>query len=588
MIYLNQESRLGMGIKSKKNNSLAHDIRSNSWNLLNSNVFVFSFFLVTTICLQWAAGACSSEYGRQPDEAAHFITGLMVRDFLFSLDWLHPYNFAENYYLHYPKVAIGHWPPFFYLVEGLWILLFTPYRLSILLLTTLLTTLLALTLYSVSKAEFGRLISVSTGFLFILLPKVQEYTGLVMLEIPTALFGFWSVLYFGKYLDSEKSRDAIMFGLFASMTILTKPIGIALGLIPPIALILTGRYKLLMNLSFWLPAFIVIILCGPWYWYSLNMATKGMIEEPLNLLYSLPTLFTYTRGLISIMGIGLLIVIAIGVGSVILKRTGSSRSMGIWIANGAFLIGLFGFLCVVTHQVPNSRYLCSALPSLFVFLAAGIGCISDRIQFRQFSVLGIKSLVISIIVIGFMCEVFRVPQETFSGFKTAIKETLLSDPSLQNSIFLISSDSKGEGAFISEVATQEDRPGHVVLRSSKFLSTSNWNGDLYKSLYETSEEIAHVLESVPVGIVAIDMSVPSEKMMKSDILLKKTMESNPEKWKNIGTFPVVRRTTTYNEGLTFYRFIGHKKLNTSPVRINMNTSLNRTLTLPSEYHYSIH
>ena len=36
--------------------------------------------------------------------------------------------FAENYYLHYPEVAMGHWPPGFYLLQAVWTLLFPTQR----------------------------------------------------------------------------------------------------------------------------------------------------------------------------------------------------------------------------------------------------------------------------------------------------------------------------------------------------------------------------------------------------------------------------------------------------------------------------
>ena len=52
------------------------------------------------------------------------MTGLMVRDYIAAGFPDSPFRFAENYYLHYPKVAIGHWPPVFYSIQAAWMLIF--------------------------------------------------------------------------------------------------------------------------------------------------------------------------------------------------------------------------------------------------------------------------------------------------------------------------------------------------------------------------------------------------------------------------------------------------------------------------------
>src|SRR5215471_5652765 len=63
--------------------------------------------------LQWLGGAYHNEFAGYPDEGAHFVTGLMLRDIVAQRQLTSLQQFAENYYLHYPKVALGHWPPFF-------------------------------------------------------------------------------------------------------------------------------------------------------------------------------------------------------------------------------------------------------------------------------------------------------------------------------------------------------------------------------------------------------------------------------------------------------------------------------------------
>src|SRR5438309_11882614 len=106
-----------------------------AWALL------FTLYFLIVAALQWRTNAFHSELGGSPDEPAHYVTGLLVRDYVAAgLPW-NPLFYAQNFYVHYPKVALGHWPPFFYLVQAAWTLPFTPSRTSVILLMAVLTAI---------------------------------------------------------------------------------------------------------------------------------------------------------------------------------------------------------------------------------------------------------------------------------------------------------------------------------------------------------------------------------------------------------------------------------------------------------------
>src|SRR5438874_11144897 len=92
--------------------------------IIGEGVAAFAALLGFVVTLQVLGGAYASGFGGYPDEPAHLVTSLMVRDFLANLDFRRPWQFAQQYYFHYPKVAIGHWPPMFYGALGIWLLLF--------------------------------------------------------------------------------------------------------------------------------------------------------------------------------------------------------------------------------------------------------------------------------------------------------------------------------------------------------------------------------------------------------------------------------------------------------------------------------
>ena len=165
-------------------------------------ILAYPFFFMLVALFQWIAGAYTNECGCHPDEAAHYLSGLLVRDYLVSGTYVSPLDYAEHFYVHYPKLAIGHWPPLFHAVEGAWGVLFSSSRSSILVLLALCTTTLAFLVYRAVRSDFGNCAGLLAGVLMVSLPLVQKSTGMVMAEMFLALLCFAAALAFGHFLDT--------------------------------------------------------------------------------------------------------------------------------------------------------------------------------------------------------------------------------------------------------------------------------------------------------------------------------------------------------------------------------------------------
>ena len=96
-------------------------------------------------------------------------------------------HFAKDYYEHYPKVALGHWPPMFYVIQSAWTLVFLPSRVSIMLLMAVLTSGAATIFFSFLRAKFGVWKGLAGTLLFLYVPLVQQFASAVMTEIPMTL-----------------------------------------------------------------------------------------------------------------------------------------------------------------------------------------------------------------------------------------------------------------------------------------------------------------------------------------------------------------------------------------------------------------
>src|SRR5690348_8124622 len=81
-------------------------------------IAVCVLFWVLAAALQWRAGAFAVEFGGHPDEAAHYVTGVMLRDYAAGGHLASPRGFVEQYYAHYPKLGLFMWPPLFHGTEA--------------------------------------------------------------------------------------------------------------------------------------------------------------------------------------------------------------------------------------------------------------------------------------------------------------------------------------------------------------------------------------------------------------------------------------------------------------------------------------
>ena len=533
-------------------------------------LMVCALFFAAVVGLQWWGGAFRAEFSGHPDESSHYVTGLMVRDYLAALMPEAPMRFAENYYLHYPKVAFGHWPPVFYLLQSGWTLLFSPSRLSLILLMALLTTLFAYTLYRVARAQFGARAGIVAGLALIALPLTQTYSGMVMAELPLALFCFWATLCFGRFLERERWQDAVGFGLLAALAILTKGNGLVLGLVPLFALLFSRRFHLLKRPALWLAALIVFVLCAPWQYLTLRMASNGMGYEP-GWDYTSQALPYNLQALAQVVGWTLLVLVMIGFAARIIVPWRQRAVTAPWAAAGALLLSVLVFHSLVPASL-ESRFLLVAAPPLVLFAAAGIAWLVQRLSFGGLSVRRRAEALVLVVALLFVAETFAVPRNPQRGFVEAA-QSLLAQPQLRNSALLISSDETGEGAFIAEVAMREQRPAHFVLRASKVVAKSDWAGGSYELLYQTPAELMQYLEELPVGILVIDTS-PAGNRRPHHHLLRETVRAYSHRWELLGSYAGEDPSAG---ALQAYRLIGHENRPMGRIRIDMDYMLNRIL-----------
>jgi hypothetical protein len=534
------------------------------------DLLIFALLMAAAVTLQWIAGAYSSELSGYPDEPSHYVTGLMIRDYIASGFATTPVRFAENFYVHYPKVAFGMWGPLLHAVEGVWMLPFSPSRTSVMLLMALITTALAFTLARVVGREFGPFAGVGSGLLLISTGVVQFNSAMTMADNLCALMQFWALLSFGRYLDSQKRRDAVWFGVFACLSILTKINGVALVLLPPLALILTRRFALVKSRDFWIPAVMVLAIAGPWQYFSFRLV-NGIGERYVN--WSIAS--AYFPTILNILGPWLLPFALAGFYDRVIRPFPAGKVAGLWAAAAAMPVAFWVFHSVIPSAAAETRYTAAVVAPILMFSVAGVAWVASLVPPRSlpFPVrAGVLALAAACV---FAATTFTIPKKLSYGF-SELAEELVNRPDLRDTAWLVSSEGEGEGMLIAEVAMRERRPGHILLRASKMLAVSDWDGGRYESLLPTPEQSLAYLESVPVRLLIVDRN-PSRYPLAHHASLLKMLAKYPDHWQLIGTYPRAVPVTAPNSRIEVYRLLTQENKPVGAIEINLKYTLGRTI-----------
>jgi hypothetical protein len=514
-----------------------------SLSALRVNVATFVLLLALTVLLQIASGAYHSEFGSYPDEPAHYVTSLMVREYLKAPDLLHPMRFAENYYAHYPKVAFGHWPPVFYVVQSVWMLIFSASRVSVRLEIAFTTALLAFSLYHEAKRLFGVVAARLGAVLLICLPLVQSCTDEEMSEALLTLFCFWSAVFFARYIFSERWQDNMWFGIFLSLAVLTKGNGWLLCLIPPLALLLTGKLSLILRPSFWISVIIVAVLCLPWQLMTMGLASEGWSggTDP-SMHYTSAALAGFALIIIRITGWALFVLVALGIVIQICRPLFRRQPVAAFPAVMlALILATWVFHSIVPAGVEDRKMIIAA-PPLVLFLIAGGLWIAGLTPIRGKSVKWRRGLVAVVAGALFAAETFAIPHDPQYGYIQAAR-FIHSHPEFGGAAILSSSNSIGEGLLVSEVAMLEPRPNVTIVRATKALATMNWDGSEYQSLVSSPAGVLKLLSMDGIQFVVID-GRPFNKEFPHNKLLLQTIDSNRSHFQLLATYSGEDRSAT--------------------------------------------
>jgi hypothetical protein len=485
-------------------------------------------FLIAMLALQWSVGAHRGEQGIYSDDAAHFMNGLLVRDYVAEGLGSNPVSFAEQYYQSYPKIAPGMWPPLFHIMLGLFLLPHWPPHAAALFLLAALAAWTAWRLYRIITLFSSRLMGVSAGFLFLSTPVVVSLTTSIMLDVVVAAFAMEAAYWLALFTRTERVRDAALFGLFTAMACLTKGNGISLVFAPIAVILLTGRLEMLKRPGLYVSAAIVVALAVPALVVTYRLDAAIGDFGPVTMRTVLSRLSFYCAHIWTQLGpaattfavIGALNAIARG------RRWHEDAPLPLSQAMAALVAGSFVFHLFNPHLLASGRYMTLAIAPLYGLIAVGVQAVSRFVAGEKGRHAVHAALLGLVVVTTFFARPALAVRKPF-GYREVVNHLDQRD-SVAGKRMLIVSDESGEGALVTDIAIRQLHPRPTIVRGSKLLGTDNWNGYNFSLKFNTAQSIIQELEDLHVDYLMIDSS-PGAMRLPYWGLVKELVESHEDR-----------------------------------------------------------
>ena len=183
---------------------------------------------------------------------------------------------------------------------------------------------------------------------------------MIMTEIPMALWGFAAALSFARFLEKATVGSALGFTFFSVLAIMTKGNGFALALVPPLAIVLAGRYDALKRGLLWGSGVLVGLFCLPWYLVTVS-GTSSTWGSTLSPEFVRTTL---ASNLYTLLVVGGTVVAALAIVGIVSGLRSDDRSF--WAVVVSWIMALVVLHTLIPVGPPEQRFMVPALPAWFV------------------------------------------------------------------------------------------------------------------------------------------------------------------------------------------------------------------------------
>ncbi len=513
--------------------AIREECRGDRWLAPN-----LALFACLTAGLQLSGGAYSAEFNGHADEAAHLVSSLLVYDYITQWPHQNPMVWAEQYYLHYPRVAIGHWPPGYYLLQAIWWLVASPSRASSMVLNAVLCVTAAAILYRLLRSIAPGWLATGMTCLMIASPQVQMSFSLTMAELPSLLLSTLFIAALARWIEKPSRPVLARIGLLFAAALLVKGTGVFLLLAPLFAAVATRRWRGLVNPRFWVGVLAILTILLVFYALGpvvirTSLLRLGYIRVGhTHLVAAVRILVGYGFGALALGGI---------LAAVAMRNPAGLASAAVLLSTAA--ISFF------VREATEPRHYILIVPALLVLATQLWRWTASRTRLAPLMLLAAAAWF-----------PFQRYQQRPAGFLELRSQIRLP------ARMLVSTTAAGEGAWIAEVALGEKRPASVIARGTQVLATMDSDGREYRLSATTPKAVARRLDELGLDTVVVDSS--SAKIVWAHEALLRTALGESRSW----------RPCAQAGALEAFCRVLPPEAPRIPLQIDLRRSIGRTLT----------
>jgi hypothetical protein len=486
--------------------------------------------LISAILLFFAGiqvfSAAVSEPFFNGDETRHVMTGVFFRDAYLDRPLFHWRQYATDYYLQYPALGIGVWPPLFYAIEGAAMLVFGPSILVSKFLMGIFGALAVLYLFLLVESTHDRIRAAAAAVFFATAPMILTYSRQVMLEIPTLAFLLMALFYWIRYLDRSGARNLWLATGAATAAALTR--FDAAFLIVTLVLLINSRerWSMARRPQVMAAGLCAIMAIAPVYWVmsrELGSVHWRSVSSAWSGAAILKALQFYPACLPQQIGWLALVAALCGLGRCLWKPRASLSYLWPYLT---MLVSVYMVFTPIGER--TSRHAIYWIPAWSVLAVEGIEVLSfgsRRAWAALAAVVGVGTLLISV----------SQPTPYVRGYAEAAKFTAGNWGDATTCFF----DGWLDGDFIYQLRLLDPQRRFWVLRGDKLLY-SVVSGDKlagYAEYTRTDDDILATLYKYGPGLIVVESKSASTDYAVAE-RLRAVLTGHPERFALAAEFPI--------------------------------------------------
>ena len=431
------------------------------------------------------------------DEGSHFLNSYFIWSYLSKAAGHNPMAYATDFYIHYPKISIGHWPPLYYAFLSVFFFVFPHTPFPFMVVNLVIGALPAFLVARVVRQSIGLPWAALAAITYVFIPISLDNTVRLMLDQALAGLCLLAALLWSAYAKEPSIVRGLAYASVAAAAILVKGNGWVLAVFPFFHIALTGRWRVLLNWQTYVSGFFALSIVGTWTVVTYKISSDGF-NYAWGIDYFFLAISNFVPALYSNLGFAGSMAAFIGiVGSVFSKDSPELREVG--RTGLAMVLATIIFHAVVPVDL-QPRYMSSAIPYLAIFMTIGVWVSTQRWH----SVITRPWVSVSV-AIAFFC----IPGMLYLQNRPARFDLRMDFAAVRltgkpgGMVVVIDGNAGAEGALTAEVALRDPENKSYVVRSSQLLAKSDFMGKQYALRVNTPEGVLSLLDEISCNAVVV-------------------------------------------------------------------------------------